>query len=427
MSTAYRPGTLPVGRRRGGALTRCRPSFEALVLVLATLSVVPSASAQYRPPEPLPEIVPPQPGSPQPDPGRIGWGWAPGLILDGGWEQNIGFTRPAGPDDFFGALRASLARVRRGPRSDFRLTVSGVGYVYREVSNYNRMDAFVDLSSQGPLSPRVDGRLSGSYDFAHTDSERSLIEVALLLPLERTKTANAATGFTWRASERTSVTVDGSWTQLNFESDRYLDTTYWIGTVTLERRISLRHEVSLNGVFRRTEDDLSTRQGPALTAGYGHLFGTSLRLRLAAGMGEEDSRPSAPDLEPERRQEFFASVNLAGRVRRATVSLGYQHGLVPRVGQGVSEVTDSFTSELMIPIGRRLELLTTGALAIRADGFLPDAPTQMDWDAYLGAAYRLADRLRLVVGYRFRVRDDQFGTIHNDRATVSLAYERRTR
>ncbi len=139
-------------------MTRRRTLFGAFALALATLGLTSSVSAQYRPPEP-PQLPFPPPGAAPPatagaltaaDGRRIGWSWEPGLVLDTGWEQNIGFARPEGPDDFFGALRASMARVRRGPRSDFRLRITGAGYIYREESNQNRADAFVDLSTRGP-------------------------------------------------------------------------------------------------------------------------------------------------------------------------------------------------------------------------------------------------------------------------------------
>lgn len=342
-------------------------------------------------------------------------------MLDTGWEQNIGFARPEGPDDFFGALRASMARVRRGPRSDFRLRVTGVGYLYGEQTNQNRADAFVDLRTQGPLSPRVDGRLSGGYAAAHSDSDESLIVAGVLLPLVRTRTAGAAGGVTWRAAERTSVSVDGSWNRTDFEAV-YLDTTYWLGTVSLARRIASRDEVLVNGSFRRTEDDLSTRQGPTLTAGYGHVFGSSLRLGLAAGAGEEEARPSTPGQATRRTQDFYFAANLDGRVRRSTVSVGYEHARRPRVGLGVSEVADTFTLGLVIPIGRRVELLANGGLAVWQDDSSPDAANREDWDAYFGAASRLTSRLRLVLGYRLRARSDSLGTVRNDRATISLAY-----
>ena len=97
-------------------MTRCRPPFEALVLVLAAPDFVPSTFAQHHPQDPLQEPVPPREplqsaAAVTPTAGQavgavreIGWGWEPGLVLDGGWEQNIRLARHPGPDDLHGFL-----------------------------------------------------------------------------------------------------------------------------------------------------------------------------------------------------------------------------------------------------------------------------------------------------------------------------------
>jgi hypothetical protein len=208
-----------------------------------------------------------------------------------------------------------------------------------------------------------------------------------------------------------------------FESERYLDTTTGMGSVSLSRRVSLRDELSLGGTVRRTEDEQSVRQGPTLLAGYGHRFGESLRLRLSLGAGREETVASASAQPPAPRWDLSAEATLEGRIRRSTVTFRYLHGLQPTIGLGVSQVSDTFNLGLNVPVGRRLELVASGTFWTRNNPSSPDLPSLQDWDAYLGASVRMARRLRLVLGYRFRVREDSVGTVQNDRATVSFAYE----
>jgi hypothetical protein len=119
---------------------------------------------------------------------------------------------------------------------------------------------------------------------------------------------------------------------------------------------------------------------------------------------------------------LYVSADLTGRIRRSTVTLTYQHNRRPRIGLGVSGIADTFGLGLVMPIGRRVELVASGGLAAWQDDSAPGAPAREEWDAYFGASSRLANQLRLVLGYRFRTRSDPLGTVRNDRATVSLAY-----
>jgi hypothetical protein len=284
----------------------------------------------------------------------------------------------------------------------------------------------VALDAQGTLSSRVDGRISGGLTAAHSDSDASLIGEGILLPLDRTRSADAAVGLTWRTAARTSLVFDGTWLRTDFQSDSYLDTTYWTGAVSLAHRVAPRDELSLNGVYRETRDDLTTRRGPTLTAGYAHTFGpalatSSLRLRLDAGAGREENLANAPTGTNSSGWDFYGAALLTGQFRRSSVSLGYRHGRRPQIGLGISEVSDTVNLDLTIGAARWLDLLARGAVSFYSD---PDLPTRQDADVYLGAASRLSRRLRLILGYRFRVRDTSPGQVRNDRATVSLAYER---
>jgi hypothetical protein len=427
-------------------MSSCRPSTTAAFLLAAAgLMLVAPAAAQYRPPAPLPEPVPPAEPTPTAAPApeeqeaapleqtkerRLGWSWQPGLVLDGTYEQNVGFTRPPGPDDIFGALAASLARVRRSERSDFRLSVKGVGYLYRDETSQNRVDAFAALRTRGPLSRRVDGRLAADYSFAHTDSEGTLIESGVLLPLERTKTASASTGLTWRLAERTSLSLDGTCWRVDFESERLLDTPDCSASSSLSRRISPRDDLSLQGRFQWTVDDVSTRRTATFGLGFGHRLGRALRFDVTGGGARTETVVAEAPIEAAPRWNFDGSAAFTGRIRRSTLALSYRHSPTPTYGFGVTQVSDTFGLGATVPIGRSLEVLANGSFVLRSDPTLQGSPRRQDWDAFVGASSRLARRLRLVLGYRFRVRDaveQTGGKARNDRASVSFVYDEAAR
>jgi hypothetical protein len=217
--------------------------------------------------------------------------------------------------------------------------------------------------------------------------------------------------------------LSGSWFYTNFESERFLDTTSYLGTLSLTRRVSRRDSISANAGLQTTVDDLTTRRIPAFYAGYGHLFGTSLQLGLAAGAARDDNYYAEEVTPP---WTFYGSANLSGRIRRVALTLSYSRGLQPLIGLGVTQVTDSLGLGLELPIGRRFRLLSNGVLALRATP-LDTAARRLEWDAYFGGSAALSERISLALGYRFRRREDPLGMLSNDRASVSLVYAGRPR
>jgi hypothetical protein len=418
-----------------------RPAATAILLTAVALAAAAPARAQYRPPALLPEPVPPAVPAPAPTPApeepaaapepepqkkrRLGWRWVPGLVLDGTYEENVGFTVPPAPNDVFGALTTSLSRVRSTERSDFRLSVRGVGYLYRDLTSQNRVDAFAALAAKGPLSRRVDGRLGADYAFAHTDSDALLVGAGVLLPLERTKTASATTGLTWRPAERTSLLLDGTCWRVDFESERLLDTTDCTGSSSLSRRVSARSDVSLLGRFQWTKDDRSTRRISSFGLGFSRRLGKALRLDLTAGGAYADAVLADEGAGTEPRWYFDGSASLVGTIRRSTLALSYRHSPTPTYGFGVNQVSDTVWLDAAVPVGRRLELLANGSVVLRTEPALGEGTRRRDWDAFVGASARLARQLQLVLGYRYRLRDTDdptAGTSRNNRTSLSLVY-----
>jgi hypothetical protein len=111
-------------------------------------------------------------------------------------------------------------------------------------------------------------------------------------------------------------------------------------------------------------------------------------------------------------------------MKRSFVSLRYEHGLRPTPGLGVTELTDLFSLGAVMPVGGRLEVMVDGSFALREDRREARLARTREGDVFAGAALRLARRLRLVLGYRFRYRYSalQDQTIRNNRGSVSLTW-----
>lgn len=404
------------------------------LLAAGVLSLALPASAQYRAPEPVPEPAPPapppvDPSGPPPEAALLdaapaaplGTGWDTQLVLDGVWEENVGFQSPPGPGDFYGGLRASVGRWRRSTRGEVRITADGAGYLYRELSELNRADGAATINATTRFSSRVEGALSGTFSYGHTDTEDLIINEGLVLPPVRTQTGGAGGGISWWVAERTTLALDGSWQRVWFDSDELLETQSARASLALSHRLGSRDMVSVEAAFLRTEDDLSVRRDPTLVLGYQRNLTRGLTLGINAGSSRNEVLET-DDPEPVVPQwNFTGGASLQGWVRRTSLTLRYEHGLRPAPGLGVTELTDLVNFAATVPVGRSLQLLLSGAAALRGE---PGAPRSRDSDVFAGLAARLARPLRLVVGYRFRVRDGRDATeaVRNDRASASLVW-----
>jgi hypothetical protein len=388
------------------------------------------AHAQYRHPEPdrrpttLEASVQQSSGPPSADTSAGGRtaGWDPLFVIESVFEENVGLTNPPGPDDFFGSVQASLTRWHRGTRNDFRLTLDGAGYVYREQDSRNRADGGVYGRFGSQLSRHVRCELSAKFGLYHTDTEGMLIDEAVLLPLVRTVAGNAGGALSWQVAERTTLSLSGGWQSIDFDSESLLDTVSWNVATSLSQRISQREALSLRLEGFRIEDERSTRHDARASLAYTYRFARNFALSLNAGAGGSEA-VTGIETSPQRWDALLGAA-LFARLREGYVSVGYQHGLQPVPGLGVTELTDAATLSALVPVGRRLEVIVRGSFAVRGQSGDETPRRRRDGDAFAGAALRLARRLRIVLGYRVRYRENPFeeGTLRNDRASVSLAW-----
>jgi hypothetical protein len=417
-------------------------------LVALGLTVLAStATAQYRAPVPPPvEAVPvPPPNEPTPvdekkapadetkapprDARPVGaalglpsGGWDKEFVIDALLEKNVGFVSPPGPNDASGSLRATLVRWQRSARTNLRLTLDGAGFAHVELHDRDRIDVEGLLQLDSRLSTRTSGSLSARFAHGHTDTESMLVAQGVVLPPARMDSGQVGGILTRQLGERTAASVDAGWDSARFDSPFLLDMTTWTGGATVKRILSTRDSLSALARIQRFDDGVTIRQIPALSLQLAHSIGAKLKLDLGAGYNEELSTRVTDGAALPSRRGFMGSVGLAGQIRRATIVARYSHELRPPIGLGVTVLTDVFTLDATVPIGRYFALLASGGFSMNRE---PAAGTGYDnTDMYMGASYFLGRNTQLVLGYRLRKR----GTFpagesaRNDRASVSLVW-----
>ncbi len=411
--------------------------ITALVAFALVVAAIP-ARAQYRPPPPpsLPERpVDPEPAEADPEAspelevpeeiaggGGAGWGWYQYVALDGIWESNVGFTSPPAGGDFVGALTASVSRWRRSARSQWTTRLYGAGFGYGENSQLNRIDGGASTAAVKTFNPRTSAGIRGSYSYGHTDTDYALAIGGTVLPPSRMKTAEVGSSLSRRLGERTDLSLDAAWRDMQFESERLQDSTDVTANTTLARRLSTRNTLLLRLLYRRTEDRI-VRHDEGATLGVRRLLTPTLALELSGGAtratgGAIEASETIPDW------YFTGTAGLTGSIRRTQLVARYEHEVKPTVGYGVQEQTDQITLTATIPLSRATELVGTGAFAARGAPGRDDLPSRHDLDFYVGIATRVSRRIQIVAGYRFRRRDDRLSAepVRNDRASVSIVW-----
>jgi hypothetical protein len=353
--------------------------------------------------------------------GGSGWGWDKYVALDGLWESNVGFASPPAGGDFVGALTASVSRWRRSSRSLWTTRLYGAGFVYAENSQLNRIDGGVSTAAGKRISPRTSAAIRGSYSYGHTDTDYTLAIGGTVLPPSRMTTAEVGSNVSWRLGERTDLSLDAAWRDMQFESERLQDSTDIILDATFGRRLSPRNTLLFTVLYRRTQDRL-TRQYQGATLGVRRLLTSDLALDLRAGATRASYGLEDPDVSPD--WYFVGSADLTGSIRRTFLMARYQHEVRPTTGYGIQERTDQISLTATVPIGRVTELVGMGAFAARGAPDRDDLPRRHELDFYVGAATRLSRRTQIVAGYRFRRRDDRVAAdpVRNDRASVTIVW-----
>jgi hypothetical protein len=424
--------------RLGGGFMR-RPGGPSALLALVFVALAIPADAQYRPP-PLPEPEPPvDPAPPVEDSedssegeetseeilpeGTAGWGWANYVAVDGVYEGNVAFTSPPVGGDFLGVLTGSVTRWRRSLRSQWTTTLTGSGFAYAENDQLNRVDGGVTTAAQKALSARTSGGIRGAYTYGHTDTAYGLVIGGTVLPPSRMMIGEVGAGFSWRLGSLTDLSLDASWRDIRFDSERLQDSQTLLTAATLSRRLSSRNTVLLRLAYRRTED-LIVRHDPGVSVSFRRLLKPTLAFDVMGGASRATLASfEGPEAVPERWY-FVSSVGLTGSIRRAVLDARYQHAVNPTVGYGVVQRTNLFSLTATVPIGRSTELIGTGAYAIRDDPRRGDLPSRRDLDFYVAASRWLSRQTQIVAGYRFRRRQDGLlgDPVRNDRASVSVVW-----
>jgi hypothetical protein len=365
------------------------------LLLAAVLSVAAEATAraQVRPatPRPSPSPVAGAPASEQaPRPPR----WALRLRVQESYDSNAEFTDAEGSGSFEDQVGAGLTLRLAGRRGELSLSGDGWGRRYHSVDGSDGFNYLAGLAGSHRFSPRVTGRVRGSFSDSVTRYERQLVDAGLQLPLTRTQTIDTSASLAFQLAAKTTFTAEGRYERARFEADGLTDGEQLAAGASLARALSSSDRLSLNYSLRhiRREED-EDRQVHDVFAGWSRTLVRRLSAELLGGVS---LRPAVGELES--RTDPYGSAALTYGFQHGSLQARYSHTLGEAYGLGRERVADVVSATLERRFGRRVDGSLGASYGFSKD---PSDPTfrYRAQTASAGLGVLLTRELRLIAAY----------------------------
>ncbi len=367
-----------------------RPEFAPVYVVVGTIVLAATVSAQTQPvptlpPAEPPEAAPAEPGdqAPQPGAGDAGTGrpaqWAYDVSVGFGYDSNINYRTIEGPSSWAITPRATVSRTYTGERGSFGLRASGHFLGYTQETDLNRYYATAGFTGSHRPSPGTTWHGGASYSFGYSDAAPILTDQGVLLPLVKTHTAVGSLGWSRRLGLRTSMRIDARYYYTHFDRQdaaalRLVDGESLRGTTGLEHGVGLRDSIgfnySLEGVRSRSTQLAETGERAYYLSHYGsvmwnHVLSPKSGFMVDAGASYT---PESAQAGLARRQSFYGGASYSLQARRSSFSASVRREVTPAFGLGVSRVVNRFSLDGNFALGRRW------AFHINGTHVLPENP-----------------------------------------------------
>lgn len=389
-------------------MTTPHPALVALAL-WASLAVV---AAGQTPPSEEPKAPAEVPGTAPQQPWQ-GYASALGIV-----DSNVSFESPNSPGDYGFSLETRLSRLFRSRRGQFNLDLQGDALVYRELSEFNHLDAALRFAGNHQSSLKLVWSYGGNVGYQTTDTLPILIDQGLQLVRAHALSLGANAGIDYRISRNTSLRIGGQFERISFDTLTLVDTSSADGSLALARRLGPRDELSLSYGYRYAGGENVSDSIHELTL----RWNRPLTRRFGFDVGGGEGYAPASVAHPQGRWFIVGAAGAQGRVRRALLSVRISREAVPAYGLGDIQLSDILSLVLSVPVGRRLTIVgsATGARSRDLHGsYLRETSAY----ANLSAAFRLARRTSLALGYRYRYNDPIVAApVDSHRASFGVAY-----
>jgi hypothetical protein len=349
-------------------------------------------------------------------PPRQSWqGYASAL---GVVDSNVSFQSPDSPGDYGTSLQTRLSRLFRGRRGQFNLDLEGDALLYKELTEFNHVDAALRFAGSQRSSLKLIWSYGGNAAYQTTDTLPILIDQGLQFARAHALSLGASTGIDYRIARHTSLRMGGQYERVTFDTATLVNTSAADGRLALARRLGPRDEMSLSYGYRYAAGENRSDRIHELTLRWNRAVTPKFAFDIGGGEGYAPVSVG----QPQRRWFFVGAAGVQGRVRRTLLSVRISREAIPAYGLGDLQLSDILSLAVSVPFGRRLTIVGS---ATGARSRYLGSGKRRDTSAYanLSLAFRLLRRTSLALGYRYRYNDPVVGApVDSHRASFGFAY-----
>lgn len=345
--------------------------------------------------------------------------WNLSVDAQGGYDDNVRFAAAGGPEDFATRLGAKLDRTWAGRRGRFAVSGGGQGWLYRRVSDLNRFTYAADADGSYLLSPRAAIRVTDAFSTSYASELAALTGSGLLLPTVVSRANTARGSFSYRASRRTTGTLELRHETVSFDSPSL------VGGSTLTAGAGISRELSrADTASAAYQYQLSTVLGAhsvtqTVHGTWSRALGTSAHARARVGASRFQ-----PLMTSWSRTTPVGGAALDARRGRQAIEAQYDRFVDLAYGLGRVRINGLLSARYALTVTPEMAL---DVRALRARSVDPaDASFELtNTDLVAGLRYALARGFAVVASYsRRRSVQPPFLAISSQGATVAFTYGR---
>lgn len=335
-----------------------------------------------------------------------------------GWDSNVRFLAPGGSGDLVTRLDARLDRAWSGRRGRFALSGAGQGFLYRRVSDLNRVAYGADADGSFLLSPRAAVRLSDSFRTTYASELASLTQAGLLLPTVVSRANTARGGFSYGVSRRTTASLDLQHETVSFDSPSLIPGSRIMALAAVSHDLTRTDTVGAGYQIQRMMVRGRHSNAQTLDARWSRALGTGVRTRLRAGATRFGllAGPSSP------RTTFVGGASLDARRGRHAVDAQYDRFVDLAYGLGRIRINELLSARYAVSLTSELSF---DVRALRGEGRDPEDPSfsLRTRDVEAGLRYAISRDLTLAGIYsRRRLSQSPFAPISSQGGALLLSY-----
>ncbi len=208
----------------------------------------------------------------------------PSLALRGEYNDNVTFSRKAEKDDFIGTASPSITFGYASELATLKASLGADFMGYADDDNLNTVNQRYKVDGAYQTTERF--KLLGDLSYVKdTTLDSELEETGLVVGRNDRKRLGGGAGAVYRLNEVSDVGVKVDYTDVNYDSSRFVDYTSKAVLLTYNHELKESRDVlTVQTVYNYSTSDVSKVDNYGLSFGLSHAFSEKLRFDGSIGV-----------------------------------------------------------------------------------------------------------------------------------------------